>query len=470
MFNRRAFLKSLGLAGAAGVALPLTQLLTRPAYGATPPLRFIAVFSPHGTIRRFWQPRPQGNGDFTLSYEHGILAPLESYKKQMIVLDGVDYKTLYKTKSSGHEGGMATALTGCRANNKGPLAEDCQHGSLDQFLAARIGQNTRFSSLELGVGSKAGSTVYDTFSYGSGGRKLPNIIEPQQLFDRVFLGLKGTNPQQELQAVMIEQALAELGGLRSKGSKEIVRVLDVHREALFELKKNLQTPIAEGCRLPTAEQIAKGSSRDPAQFPAIAKSMIDQLALALHCRATSVATLQLTHGGSDHRHPFLGLNKNAHHEIAHKIPFVHHSSRQAPSAQEKEMITLQRWYSQQVAYLMERLSQMPEGSGSVLDNTVILWMNELGHAASHSNMNVPMMILGGRGKSPSRGQWLRFSQDDRHDCRNYHAEEKCRADQPFDLHHKAHNEVLLSIARLFGQNVSHFGDPAYKGLIPQIFG
>lgn len=473
MITRRKFLTSIGQSAALLPTLSLSQLMGRAAFGqgtsaSSAPLRFIALFSPHGTIRRFWQPRASADGSFSLSYEHAILAPLEKFKNQMIVLDGIDYKTLYKTRSSGHEGGMATALTGCRATKAGPVAEDCTYGSLDQFLAQRIGQNTRFSSLELGVGSPAGSSVMNTLCYGPKARRQSNIIDPQQLFDRIFLGLDPDSPQLALRQAMIEQALAELGALEKRGSADTRKVLEVHRQSLFELQKNLATPIAKGCKPPTPEQVAKGNPRDPDNFPAMSKSMIDQLALALHCQITSVATLQLTHGGSDHYHPFLGLNKNAHNDIAHKVPFHHYASRVPPEAVELDMLKLQRWYAEQVAYLMERLSQLPEGDGSVLDNTVILWVNELGYPASHTNMNVPMMILGGRGKKPQKGKWLRFSQDDRYDCTNYFAEEKCAPGQAFDTYHKPHNEVLLSIAKLFGYELSHFGDPSYGGIIPEI--
>lgn len=467
--SRRQLIKSFGQSA---LMLPLTSIFARPslsfAQGGKPPLRFIAVFSPHGTIRRFWKPRATADGGFTFNYDNSILAPLEKFKPQTIVLDGIDYKTLYKTKSSGHEGGMATALTGCRATISGPVAGDCTQGSLDQFLAARLGQGTRFSSLELGVGSPSGSTVFNTLCYGANGRKLSNIISPQKLFDTVFSGLDPSNPEVQLRNTLIEHALAELGTISKQGSSATRKVLEIHRESLFELKKNLETPIAKTCQPPSAQQIAQVDARDPNNFPAISKSMIDQLALALHCQVTSVASLQLTHGGSEHHHPFLGLNKNAHNDIAHRVPILHHSSREAPNAVEQDMLKLQRWYAEQVAYLMERLSQLPEGDGSVLDNTVILWVNELGYPASHTNMNVPMLVLGGRGKSPTKGQWLKFSQDDRFDCTNFFAEDKCEAGQPFDTHHKPHNEVLLSIARLFGFELSHFGDPAYTSHIPEI--
>lgn len=469
MFSRRQFLKNLSKAG---MYLPLAKILSSHSkafsQGSSYPLRFIALFSPHGTIRRFWKPKKMGAGH-TFDYEHSILKPLEKYKNKMILLDGIDYQSLYKTGNSGHEGGMATALTGCRTNELGPLASDCIHGSIDQYIASTIGADTRFSSLELGVGSEAGTSVYDTLCFGKGGTRLSNIIDPNKLFSKLFQSTPSNPSSKNLKDSLIEFALKDLSRLKSNVSGEIKSIVDVHQESLFELQKNISIINSEGSCSTTGLDSSFLDPKKAENFPKISKNLIDQMSVALHCQMTNVASFQIHHAGSDYHHPFLNSNINSHNDIAHKIPHKHWFSTATPEAIESEMLKLQSWYTEQVLYLLDKLSSLPEGDGSLLDNTVILWVNELGHASTHGNMNVPITILGGRGKKTTQGKWLQFSQDDNQDCHYYFAEEKCLDSASSYSLHKPHNNVLTSILKLYGINTNYFGDPNNLGDIPEIY-
>ncbi|SMF48927.1 hypothetical protein [Pseudobacteriovorax antillogorgiicola] len=116
---------------------------------------------------------------------------------------------------------------------------------------------------------------------------------------------------------------------------------------------------------------------------------------------------------------------------------------------------------------MSALASRTEADGStLLDNTVILWVNELGNSGIHGNMNVPWLLLGGAQGKLDMGAWYKLSQDPEYDCTYFFAQEKCSGSDKLALH-APHNNVLVSILNAFGINDNHFG---YSGITGQLQG
>jgi hypothetical protein len=115
---------------------------------------------------------------------------------------------------------------------------------------------------------------------------------------------------------------------------------------------------------------------------------------------------------------------------------------------------MQQWFTEQVRYLFAALDAIPEGNGTVLDNTIILWGNELGNPSSHSNMGVPMILAGGAGKF-RMGRYLKFATRTTGGCSGG----ACKPTVP-------HNQVLVSILQAFGLDQNTFGSPNYSGTLP----
>src|SRR4051812_5341054 len=135
--------------GSAGAMAGFTRLLWPSVCEAqvTPPLRFVALWTAHGKLDEYWQPK-NGETDFDIDFQDSSLQPLQPYRDQLLVLDGLDYRVLYEYGTTGHEGGPVTFLTGSQINTVGGEALP-KSESLDQYLGARVGSATRFRTLNL---------------------------------------------------------------------------------------------------------------------------------------------------------------------------------------------------------------------------------------------------------------------------------------------------------------------------------
>ena len=143
-----------------------------------------------------------------------------------------------------------------------------------------------------------------------------------------------------------------------------------------------------------------------------------------------IATLQITNSVSDAKMRWLGIQEG-HHTLSHEPD----TNAEAVA----KLVKINTWYAEQVAYLAKRLAETPEpgGNGSLLDNTTIVWTNELGKGNSHTLNNMPMVLLG-NGLNFNMGRSLKFPK-------------------------VAHNRLLMSFAHAFGHRVERFGNPDYCG-------
>lgn len=468
--NRRKFLKTCASVGSIPYWLSPKSFAQIASSGEAPaPLRFISLFSPHGTVRRRWKPRPvaQANqaSDFDISYEGCILAPLAPYKDALMILDGVDYRVLYDNNATGHEGGMVTAVTGSPMIDNRPQASATAHGSIDQYIASHICSDCRLPSLELAIGQAGGSSVYNTFNYGPGGVALPSQNDPVAVVERLLsaLGQAAADAAQVAKRqIMLDFLRRDLERLRRKTVGKGLEILDTHLASLDSFASSMRQS-SGGTSQCSAENFVASTGFTAGEFtPEITRRQIDLMVEALYCDMTRVASLRLQHAGSGDAMPFIGLNMDIHNDIAHAVPSREDMQSTSLTAAEENMVAVQSWYSSQVAYLLQALQSRPEGNGTMLDNTVILWVNELGNAAIHGNLNVPMMVMGGAGGRLNMGQWLRLSQDQEPDCTNFFAIDRCPGEEP-SSRQTAHNHVLVAILRAFGIMDQSFGDPRYQG-------
>ena len=164
----------------------------------------------------------------------------------------------------------------------------------------------------------------------------------------------------------------------------------------------------------------------------------------LACNLTRVATLSIDPAGSG-KMPWLMGEAKIHDDIAH-------GWRADDPESGRKVSRVHRWYTQQVADFIAMLKAIPEGNGTVYDNTIILWMNELGDPARHMNNNLPFVLAGGGG-SYKKGRFLKFGV----------APEYRDSKDP-------HNRLLTSLANQFGMNLTVFGDARYPGELPGFAG
>jgi len=437
-WSRRAFLRG---AGGIAVGLPIMASLglgpfrktARAAESGPFPKRLIVMFSPNGTVKKNWL--PQGDGpNFTLSR---ILEPLTPYKDKLLVLDGISMLSAKYGVGDGHQTGMGHMLTAVEL-----LVGDLFQGggdsgtagwaggiSVDQAIANVVGTATKLKSLELGV-QVHGATVWSRMSYLGANQPIPPESNPKAVFDRLFADMS-ISPAEVLKRdrrrkSILDLVKGEYAALTPRLDAFDRHKLEAHLDAIREVEKRLQTDVSgvsESCILP-GEPVYP-DHLDPANFESVGQIQMDLIVAALQCDLTRVASLQFAESVSGHVFTNLGLNQG-HHDLSHE-------GDSNEDAQEK-LTLINRHYAAQMAYLVRRLGETPEGDGSLLDSTVVVWVNELGKGNSHSRDEVPYVLAGSCGGYFQTGRYERF------------------------LTTTPHNDFLLTLQRAMGLSGDRFGD------------
>ena len=414
--HRRRFLR--GLAGGA-LALPLLDGLTSGSARAVPhPKRLVVFFSANGTIDSAWRPTG-GEKDFVLGE---ILAPLEPHRAQLSILAGIDAESSYHGPGdSSHWNGMGHMLTGTELVDLGGGAFTGGGISVDQHIAKQVGGATKLASLELAV-EESPSTVWSRLSYLGAAQPVPPQADPQKVFHRLF---GGPSPELRAQRKSVLDAVSDdLGALQTRLGKDDKLKLEAHLTAVRDVEKRLFIAPSPSCG---SIELGRFDVND---LPAIGKEQMDLLVLALACDLTRVVTLQWSQAVSMTRMTWLGIPE-PHHTLSH-FPV------QDAAAQVK-LVQINRWYATQFAYLLQAMKAVPEGDGTLLDHSVVLWCNELGDGPTHSRRNVPYVLAGSGDGYFKTGRYLQFQ----------------GSKKPW------HSDLLVSLCQAMDVNVSTFGNPAY---------
>ena len=305
--SRRSFTVGLGLAALLG---PVLGDLRREAHADAPKAaarRIVFFFSPNGTVHQFW--RPQGDGA-TFTFAPGsILEPLAPIHDDVVVCDGIDFHGF-----DNHEPGMRGMLTGR------PDGGIFGGQSVDQYIAAKIGQDSRFPSLEFGVLTSIwGAGTQTRMSYASAGKFADPEDNPTEAYKRMFAdALAGSDAAAAARILskrqsIIDLARADLSDLRARlGASERAKV-DQHLDAIRSMEKGLTT--GSSCATPAAPLALSPTSM--ADVPKIGRAQTDLLLLSLACGMTKVASIQWSHTVSPLLMSWLNLGES-HHELSHK--------------------------------------------------------------------------------------------------------------------------------------------------------
>jgi hypothetical protein len=432
--SRRRFLRG---AGGVLIALPfLDAMRSPPARAAAAPKRFIVFFTGLGTVKQRWAPIGSENS-FSLT---DILSPLNPFKDKILVLEGIDMKSSYSGPGDPHQAGIGQALTGTELQEGTLFPYACNPSkmvgwgggiSLDQFLAKQIGSTTKLASLELGVQVQY-SNVSSRLSYLGAGQPVPPDDDPWNVYARLFTDLQ-TDPEvlKKLRAnrhKVIDAIKPDYNDLVKKLGSEDRQKVEAHLTAIEDIESRLDAPGILGgtCQLPEMPNPVGVYAND--NFPLIGKLQLDLLAIALACDLTRVASVQwssVVQGGKVFT--WLGQSKT-HHDLSH-------SSLVDPQ-NEKDLVAIGNWYAQQLAYFMGRLATIPEGDGTVLDNTLILWCSDIAVGQTHERKDMPYVLAGGAGGALNMGRYLKYSG-------------------------AAHNDLLVSICNAMDVPVTTFGNPDF---------
>jgi hypothetical protein len=433
--TRREFIRDLGLGTA---ALPF--ILNLPSLGFANQQRrkqrLIILFSPNGVVpSSFW---PEAEGELRTLPK--ILEPLESFRQRTLILHGVCDKV--RGDGDNHMRGIGCLLTGIElfpGNIQGGShtpAGWARGISIDQeikiFLQSDPATRTRFGSLEFGVMVPDRADTWTRMVYVGANKPIAPIDDPYQMFAKLY----GRMKDQESVKSILDDVQDELRKVSALVSSEDRRLLQEHATFVRSMEQELKEAASQdvGHAVPELEP---GVKRENDNMPRTSKMQIELLVNSFAADFARVATLQFTNSVGQARMHWLNIPET-HHELSHKPDSDQES--------QDKLTRINRWYCEQMAYLAKRLAETPEpgGKGSLLDNTLILWTNELGKGNSHTLDNIPFVLIG-NGLDFRMGRSIQYPK-------------------------LPHNRLLLSLAHGMGHRPKSFGNPNFcgDGVLPNL--
>ena len=450
--HRRTVLRG---AGGIAVALPFLDAMWKPRRprAAGVAKRFIVFFSANGTIMNDWAP---GGADTNFTFSK-ILTPLTAHKQDLLILRGLNNEVSYNSPgSNAHDLAMGTMMTAMpmvlgpsglgRANH---IIDGTAGGpSIDQVIAKTIGKGQRFTSLSLGVQST--STILEPMVTKMAYRAMGDPVIPEDDPARAFAALFGDTQttqaaimaQQKRRGTVLDAVLSDLTSLQGQlGARDRAK-LDAHATSIRELEKQLLTAgsATQSCRgvtpmAPTVSLNPYACLQDGraatcvGDFVAIGQAQMDVLTLALACDLTRVATLQWSTAESTLVHAELGIT-NEHHLMSHDD--VNNAAK---------LSQVNTWYAGQFATLLDKLAGITDADGqTLLDGSVVFWINELSAGQVHNRRDLPY-VLAGKGNGALRpGRYVQNGGD-------------------------PHTKLFAAFLNMFGITANGFGDPRYPGVL-----
>lgn len=411
--------------------------------------RFIGIFSANGTVGSDFFPNSSGGSALTLGE---ILAPLSDHLARLLVLKGVHMNSTVEdelgvpsdTKPGGpHMKGPGAMLTGGSLmegtfTGAGGPAGYADRISVDQFIAERVGNETRYPSLEFGVRIE-GQEPLRVISYR--GANQPNIAvdDPWQIYSRIFedSGLSDAALAQQIREgqSVLDFLKDDIGRLEQRVDSSDRARLDAHLTGLRNIERRLQT-VSGACQPPTLPEPL--DVRAIENYAVVGRLQTDLMVLAHSCDLTRVSTFMWANADSWQYYPWIGVDEE-HHELSH-------ASDDDLEARAK-LIKINAWHAGEVAYLLDQLQAAQEVDGSsVLDHSVVLWGNEIGAGNTHSYTDIPWLVAAGSATGLDTGRFLAFD-------------------------NRPHNDLLVSMCHAMGfADVESFGIPGVcTGALPGLF-
>jgi len=448
----------LAATGASSLLLPLLHQEQSYGQAAAFPLRLVFLVMGNGTIEdAFWPTGAEGN--IVLPE---ICTPLEANKSKLVFLKGIDQRVWAEDNPFGGNGdahhNWGCILTGTQIATGDPPHDPGGPGlalasskSIDLHIGEALNAQAEaagqapspFSALSVRCRGNTGSGR-DTLSW-SGDRAPYNAEgDPRKLFDTLFAGLTTDMPDPELvklrkkrQSVLDYVGTALERQTTRLGTEDRHKV-QLHLDAVRNIEKQLAGgPVSAACAPPTLEGDGFNFNADE-NLPTLVSTQMDLVTAALACGLTRVSTIALADANNyDLYFPFLPISQTGiefptrhHHDIAHR-----------PGENNADHIKVEQWFMSQLASLIDKLSAVPEGDGTMFDNTVVMFMNTLNSGFSHTVLKVPTIVAAGANTGIRTGGRV------------------------MDLGSEAHNKLLCALANHVGVPMDSWGDARYPGAL-----
>ena len=442
--SRRSFLQSLGIA--AGVS-QLIPLLEAHAQTTTVPKRLVLLFTPYGHLHQTWMPTGTPSS-FTFGPGMAALAP---FAKKINILDGV------AMKGNGHELGQQQMWTGATKDSNAIFGQAVVPGatSVDQTVADFLGTQTAFRSLEFGVGQNCAQWASDNRQSWRNGNAQEPEQSPQSALKRIFTGSSQSKLNENKS--VLDVISKNLTSVRSKIGKADQYKIDAHMTAVRDLEQRFAVQ-AKACAAPV---IQDDPVDDPNDIYGISNDTLtaaitdfyDIMAAAFACDATRVASMQTFASGAYGQYQYPGTFQE-NHGLTHASPSDtqdgNGNNTDYAHSVNGQLTTIDQYHAARVAAFLTKLDAIPEGNGTVLDNTLIVWSSELaqssvttGHACGSPGGSQFMTMGGGGSIGLKTGRWLQYP---------------TTQDYNSDAPPTEHNRLLVSMANYMGlTNINKYG-------------
>jgi hypothetical protein len=424
--SRRALLRG---AGGVAIALPMLEAMeprrARAADAMMAPRRLLTFINENGVVPTAWFPAAGATEkNFTMG---PLLKSWVPFQQNVIMLDGLDNKA---SGGTCHAAARCGLLSG--ANNNGGRAVSA---SIDQAVASTISSGTRLKSLETSVFLK-NNFIYGLFFSGPG-QMIQPLDDPAAVFTRVFAagvpssgGTPDPTAMKDFELVrarkksILDRTLDEYKRVQGTVGMVDQQRLTRHMDGIREIERGLDaigkgSGPSQACKLPEMEAAL--------DFPRVTELQSKLVTMALACDITRVASIQTR--ASLTSFTWVGVN-TGQHALSHQ---------QGSAGADAQLNKIQEWFAQQVAALVGMLKGTADSDGRTLfDNTLLFWANDLGRG-THARQRYPFIFATGAfklpdGKTLETGRYLKYPSG------------------------TPHNNMLVSIARMFGMNVDKFGN------------
>ncbi|MEO8308901.1 MAG: DUF1552 domain-containing protein [Pseudomonadota bacterium] len=401
--SRRALLRGAG----AAVALPLLESMipagVARAANAVPRLRFGAIYVPHGAVLSRWTPAQEG-----LNFEFPeILKPLEPFRNQLNVISNLTLPLAYGQDASAganHTRSSAVFLTGA---SPGVGAEARLGVSVDQVAARHLGQGSPLPSLEMSIedgglscGTGLSCAYRNTIAWQSPISPLPMENNPQVIFERLFgdgstdqeRGARRAQARSLLDSVMDETKSLE----KSLPATDRVR-MDRYLTDVREVERRIA--LAEKS-VPTDLKLPSAPTGIPDDFDVHVKLMFDLQVLAWQADVTRISTLMIAKEVSNAVFPASGVREPFHN-------LSHHSNVAENIA---KLVQLNQYHAATVGYLVKKLHESPDGDGTLLDHSLLLYGSGMSNSNQHDHRPLPILVAGSAGGNLKGGRHIRVGE------------------------------------------------------------
>ena len=403
--SRRTVLRGAGVA----LSLPFLDAMTpagtllAQAVEAKKMPRFLGLVSAHGWAPTYWndgrkEQAPTEGRNIGLGFVH---APLEPFQDQLTIVAGLDATSSMPPvgTTGGDHARLAASMTGAPPRKTGIHLG----ASVDQLIAQKYGQESLLPSLQIGIedpGSNTGvcgwgySCAYtNSISWAGEAKPLPHEVNPQVVFERLY-GEGGSAEQRlarkQAAASILDHVLHRISAVnRTLSAPDRTRLND-YLENVREVERRVQLSTSRSVAAPSLEL----SVAPPQSIDEHIKLMWDLQFLAFQGDITRVSAMLLVRDESGTSYPESGVT-TAHHGASH------HGE---DTAKREDYAKINRYHTKLLAYFLKKMKETPDGDGSMLDNSLVMWTSNMGNANQHSHVNVGSLMVGGAGGRHNPGK------------------------------------------------------------------